>query len=62
MSDRTKLSTLVADLEQFGIELVRDRGSYLAALDRDHHRTCLFTVNVDDLFDGDGNRFEDDLP
>jgi hypothetical protein len=57
-----KLSSLVTELEGFGIALVRDRGSYLAALDIENHRTTLFTVCVDDLFDADGNRFEDDIP
>lgn len=56
---RTKLSTLSRRMP--GIRIQRhDDHNHLAFI-ASNGRT-LFTVSPDDLFDADGNRFEDDLP
>lgn len=63
MPDRRKLSELKDALEKQGVGLKRGDSHYVhfTKLKFGGERT-LFQVSVDDLFDGDGNRFEDDLP
>ena len=63
MPDRQKLSELKEQLEKQGVALKRGDSHYVhfAKVKMGGQRT-LFQVSVDDLFDADGNRFEDDLP
>jgi hypothetical protein len=63
--DRQNLSDLKTKLERMAIRVERwggKNGPVLAFTVIDGKRGHpLFTVNVGDLFDEDGNRFEDDL-
>jgi hypothetical protein len=59
---RAKLSQLKANLSDLNdLNLsVMPTGNYLVF--RNEAGDIMFTVNEDDLFDADGNRFENDLP
>lgn len=59
--DRKKLSTLG---KHFTLRVGADsnhRGRYIQFHTLDAPSKMVFQVEVDDLFDADGNRFEDDL-
>lgn len=58
---RTKLSELDARLNKKRLQLQKDRSSPYVKITTLTGRVLL-QANVDDLFDADGNRFEDDLP
>lgn len=62
--ERKKLSSLKNTLRSKGVRLQREKAAaYLGfSVEGAFGRKLLFTVKIDDLFDGDGNRFEDDLP
>lgn len=57
---RTKLSELDESLRRRGLHLKKSQTTpYIRICTRSR---VLFQLNRDDLFDRDGNRFEDDLP
>ena len=55
----SKLKTDLSDLHDLNMTPM-PTGNYLVF--RNDFGDILFTVSTDDLFDADGNRFENDLP
>ena len=62
MSDRRLLSSVAEALAPLTLHYVMDdAGSMRCGLSIRKGNTTLFTVNEDDIFDAEGNRFENDL-
>lgn len=59
--DRIKLSTLATRIRPLRIARVHEVGRAPSLRFIATNGRCVFQVAPDDLFDGDGNRFEDNL-